>query len=288
MAAFLTESVNGLGLAAIYALVALGITLVFGLTRLINFAHGALVMVGAMVTVLIGGSGLLMFAVAGLVAIVIIAIVSAVLEVALFRHTLVTPLNGFIVSLGLILFFDNIALAIWGGTARVIQPPFSGTLIVGDFRVAYQRLFTIAVGLVVIALFFLLMRRTQVGAAVRAIADDPEASRWVGIPVSRLILIVFVIGGVLASVAGTLYAGLYPVTTDLGDNLVIFGFVVALLGGLGSPVGALIASVVVALAQTYLGPTSYAQWDVAFALCLVAVGLLIRPSVLLGGRAAHG
>src|ERR1700728_299902 len=114
MAAFLTESVNGLGLAAIYALVALGITLVFGLTRLINFAHGALVMVGAMVTVLIGGSGLLMFVVAALVAIVIIAIVSAVLEVALFRHTLVTPLNGFIVSLGLILFFDNVALAIWG------------------------------------------------------------------------------------------------------------------------------------------------------------------------------
>jgi branched-chain amino acid transport system permease protein len=107
-----------------------------------------------------------------------------------------------------------------------------------------------------------------------------------GIPVGTLILVVFVIGGALAGLAGIMFEGLFPVDTNIGDNLVLYGFVVALVGGLGNPLGALLAAIPIGLIQTYLGPTSYSKWDDGFAFALVVVCLLIRPSGLLRGRAA--
>ena len=286
MSTALENLVNGLALAVIYALVALGITLVFGLTRIVDFAHGSLVMMAAMLSTTMIASTHMSFALAAVVGIVFAGAVSGVMYLGLFRHTLTRPLNGFIVSLGLLLILDNGALHYWGGNARNVNPPVGATLVIGGFRVAEERILTVVVGIVVFALFFVLLQKTAIGAATRALADDHEASSWMGIPVGRLILVVFIVGGVLAGLAGIMYEGLFPVNTTFGDSLVLYGFVVALVGGLGNPLGSLLAAVPIGLVQTYLGPTSYAQWDDAFAFAIVVICLLIRPSGLLRGRAA--
>ena len=178
LALVLQQLFNGLSLAAVYALVGIGITLVFGLTRLVNFAHGELVMIGAVIVIALAADRRISFVVAAAVAIAAVVAISLVLERVTFRPTLASPLNGFIVSLGLILVLQGLTQQLWGPYTKSLVPPVPGEIHVGPLVLARQRLFVIACAIPVLAAFFLFPVWVLVAAIVlaRPRREGPVAS----------------------------------------------------------------------------------------------------------------
>jgi branched-chain amino acid transport system permease protein len=274
---------NALSLASMYALIALGITLVFGLTGLVNFAQGDLVMLGAMIA--LWATPKVGFVVGTLLACVAMAALSMALERGLFRRTRNSPLSGFMISLGLVLVLEGLAIAIWGNLTLQMPAPLPGRFVLGGVIIPQENLLTIAVAIPVLAIVFAFLYYTKVGTALRAIAVDSEVAEWIGIPVAKLVMWTFVVGGVLAALAGALYAGLFPINAYIDSDLVIRGFAVAIIGGLGNPAGVLVAAVIVAGVETGVSSTPLTAWIDPIVFGLIVVILLVRPTGLFRGAA---
>jgi branched-chain amino acid transport system permease protein len=273
---------NGLANGAVYGLVALGITLVYGLTRIIHFAVGAMVMLGAYISFAVQdatGS----FALALIASIVAVGLFGLITERAMFRFTLDSPLSGFIVSLGLIIFLQSMAMEIWTTETRSVQPPLDGAVRLGDVVLSTQALFNTALIVLVLAVAYVLLTRTRHGKALRAAADDREAAGLMGVPVRRLITVTFVIGAALAGVAGWVVLTVGSVNPMVGGDYLLRGFAVALIGGLGNIKGAAVAGIGLGLAEAlavgYLDPA----WSGAYVFTLVVLVLLWKPRGLGAG-----
>ncbi|MEY2446948.1 MAG: branched-chain amino acid transport system permease protein [Acidimicrobiaceae bacterium] len=276
---------NGIAIGAVYALIALGVTLVYGLSRIIHFAVGEMVMVCAFVAWSVQdltGS----FAIALVAAVAAGATIGLVTERLMFQFTYDAPLAGFVVSLGLIIFLQSLASEIWGVDTRTVRAPFQGVHEVGALVFRDQTLFNTALILVVMAVFYLGLSRSRWGRALRATADNREAAALMGIPVRRLTMMTFVIGAALAGIAGWVVLTLGAISPFVGGSYVLRGFAVALIGGLGNIKGAAVAGlglgVAEALAIGYLDP----GWSEAYVLGLVILVLLVRPTGL--GAGAEG
>lgn len=278
---------NGLVTGSVYALVALGVTLVYGLTRLVNFAHGEIVTVGAFVgwTLIDGGWP---FGVALLGAGLAGGALGVAMERGAFRFTRATPINGFILSLGLIFVFHGVLVELYGDETRTVVPPVEGVLRVGDLQISYQRLVVIGIAAVLAAALFAILRFTNTGRAIRAFAEDPDTTALMGVDTDRLITMVFLIGSALAGVAGALVLTLFGVTIDLGALFVIKAFAVSLIGGLGSPQGAVVAGLAVGLSEVLGGAYISTSWTEFFGYAVMIGILMIRPSGLFkGAQGAH-
>ena len=285
---FLQQVFNAMSLASVYALVGIGITLVFGLTKLVNFSHGEFVMVGAMVLLALVQDLGFGFYSGVLAAVIIVAMLSIILYFSLFRPTVDAPLNGFIVSLGLILVIQGITVELWGPYTKSLIPPFQGVIDLGGVRLAEQRIFTIAAALAILAALFSFLKYTKIGVAMRCVAEDREVASWMGVPVSMMMAITFALGGVLAAVAGGLIAALLPVNYLIGEKFIVKGFAVALLGGLGNVTGALAAALIMAFVETAVTAYFLPQWTDGFAFGVIVLVLLIRPSGLFRGTEGGG
>lgn len=279
--------VNGLVTGSVYALVALGVTLVYGLTRLVNFAHGEIVTVGAFVgwTMMTGGWP---FAAALLGAGAAGGALGVVMERGAFRFTRETPINGFILSLGLIFIFHGVLVEIYGDETRTIAPPVAGVFRAAGVQISYQRLVVIGIAAALAAALFLILRFTNVGRAIRAYAEDPDTSALMGVDTERLITVVFLLGSALAGIAGALVLTLYGVTIDLGALFVIKAFAVSLIGGLGSPQGAVVAGLAVGLSEALGGAYISTAWTEFFGYAVMITILMVRPSgIFRGAEGAH-
>lgn len=277
------QFVNGLSLASIYALVAVGITLVFGLTGLLNFAHGEIMMLGSFVLLVIAPDGGAIFALGLLAAILVVALVSFLLERGLFQFTVKVPINGFLVSLGLIFILQNLLIAQFTISPAIIEPPFTSILEIGGLRIAWQRLFVIAFAVLTLLALFWVMTRTKLGLAMRASAIDSETAGLMGIAVPSLITVVFVVGGILAAIAGALIATISPITPVLGANFIAKGFAVALMGGLGNVMGALIAAFILGIGEAMLAGFGFGAWVDMLSFGLLIAILMVRPQGVLRG-----
>jgi branched-chain amino acid transport system permease protein len=282
---FLQHAYNGIAIGAVYALIAAGITLVYGLSRIIHFAVGELVMLGAFITWMVwratGSFGL------GLVvAVPALALIGLVTERAVFRFTLREPLTGFIVSLGLILVLQGSAIEIWTANPQYSQPPFQGSWDIGGVLVRKQSAVNILLVAAVLAVCYFVLMRTTYGKALRAVSDDPDASALMGIPVRTIIMTTFVVGAALAGVAGWIVLTIGSITPFIGASYLLRGFAVALIGGLGNIQGAALAGIGLGIAESlaagYVGP----GWTDAYVFGAVILILLWRPTGLVGG--AHG
>jgi branched-chain amino acid transport system permease protein len=287
MQTFFQQIVNGLVIGSVYALIALGVTLVYGLTRLINFAHGELVTIGGFVawSVIATGApfavGLLVGALAGGVA-------SLLMERCGFQFTRKNPINGFILSLGLIFAIQGVLVVRYGDSLHRIDTPVDGKLTIGNVIISYQRLLVVGVALLLAALLVVYLRATKLGRATRAYAEDPATTALMGVNTNLLIMGVFVVGGVLAGAAGGLLLSLFGVTVTLGESFVVKAFVVSLIGGLGSVPGAVVAALAVGMAETFGGAYISSRWTDFFGYVLVVAILIIRPSGLFrGAEGAH-
>ncbi len=283
MTAILIQQVlNGLSIASVITLIAIGVTLIFGLTGIINFAHGEFLMVGSIVTWLAVSVGW-PFPLALVAAVVAVSLMGFVLERGLFRFTLDRPTNGFIVSLGLIVVLQHIVIFFYNGNQKSIPHPLTGVWQIGGVRIAETRALVIGVTLAVVALTYVAVTRSRYGRALRASVEDRDTAMLMGIPVRRYITGVFVFGSALAGLGGALLIGLFPVTPFTGGTIVMKGFAVALIGGLGNLTGAVAAGVILGLVEGFSAGYGFSEWTDAYSFGLMIVVLLIRPNGLFGG-----
>jgi len=281
------QAVNGISTGMIYALVALGLTLIFGVMHVINFAHGEVFMMGAFVTV-VAGQGLLglPYPLAVLLAVAAMAIAGWVIDLAAVRPLLNRAegqtdvlLSTFAVSL---LLADTVLAS--HGPAPAFAPGWEGSLTIGSLTIAAQRVLVVAVGVGLVVLLEMVLRRTDFGRHLRAVAQDRFAARAVGIDVERVGSATFVAASACAGLAGALVAPVTMFSPGMGHQVIIMAFVVVVAGGMGSVTGAVVCGVALgvfeSLASVFI-PQSMASVTV-FALLLVL--LLVRPQGLFGQR----
>ena len=281
-AILLQQVLNGLSIASVITLIAIGVTLIFGLTGIINFAHGEFLMVGSIVTWLAVSAGW-NFWLALVAAVAAVAVMGLLLERGLFRFTLDRPTNGFIVSLGLIVVLQHVVILLYDGNQKSIPHPFTGVWQVGGVRIAETRAMVIGVTIAVVALTYGAVTRSRYGRALRASVEDRDTAMLMGIPVRRYITGVFVFGSALAGLGGALLIGLFPVTPFTGGTIVMKGFAVALIGGLGNLTGAVVAGVMLGLVEGFSAGYGYSEWTDAYSFGLMILVLLVRPNGLFGG-----
>lgn len=291
MEIFLQQVLNGLSIASVIALVAVGITMIFGLTRIVNFAHGEMLMIGGyavwwVVAVAgIGGQSFELYILGLVTAVVLVGAFGFTLERVLFRATLDSPINGFIVSIGLIIILQHFVADLFSSEQQAIQRPIETVWDVGGVRVPAMRIFVIGATAALILGLYLGINRSRWGRALRASAADRETAALMGIPVRRYIMLVFFAGSAIAGLGGALLISLFPVTPFLGSSFVIKGFAVAIIGGLGNVTGAVIAALLLGLLEAMSAGYFAPEWVNAYAFGLMIVILLVRPRGLLRGSA---
>jgi branched-chain amino acid transport system permease protein len=276
------QILNGLSIASVITLIAVGVTLIFGLTGIINFAHGEFLMVGSIVTWLAvsAGWGFPLALVAGVAS---VALLGLVLERGLFRFTLSRPTNGFIVSLGLIVVLQHVVILFWNANQKSIPRPLNTIWDVGGVRIAAVRVMVIVITAAVVALTFFMITRSRYGRALRASVEDRDTAALMGIPVRRYITGVFVFGSALAGLGGALLIALFPITPFTGGTIVMKGFAVALIGGLGNLTGAVVAGLILGLVEGFSAGYGLSEWTDAYSFALMIIVLLVRPNGLFGG-----
>jgi branched-chain amino acid transport system permease protein len=294
---FVLLTITGLGLGAMYFLIASGLSLIYGLMGVLNFAHGAFLTVGAYATWYteskLGGVGNvgLRFLIAALAGLAVGAIVGAVVEVVLIRPLYQRHIEQVLVTVGLALVTTALVQAIWGNDARTVAVPrwVGDTTHVLGASIPNDRWIEIAAAIVVLVGLEAFLRRTRYGLIVRAGVENRAMVTALGIDVRKAFTLVFAIGGVAAALAGVL-SGVYFGTVDpsRGTSLLIFAFIVVVIGGLGSIRGSAAAAVVVGLVQQYVnyyGSVHLSELgglgDVSVVLLLGLV-LLARPGGLSG------
>lgn len=278
------SAVNGIVLGMTYVLVAIGFTLIFGIMRVVNFAHGEFYMLGAFVTFFAFSQYHVPFLFSLLIAAVVIGVFGMAVERVVFRPFRNNELNGMIAALGLAIVIQNVALIAWGADPRSMPAVVTGILKLGPLIFPWSRLYVILAAAVIIVLFFLIITYTSLGRAMRAVAQDTEIALVQGIRAERIYPFAFGLSVALAALAGGLMGSVFGVSPFIGLEPMLKAFIVVILGGLGSVPGAvlggLLLGVVESFASTFLGATV----SDFLLLGLVMLVLIVRPWGLMGVR----
>ncbi len=283
MTRFIDLTLNGISTGAVYAAVALALVLTWRATRIVNFAQGGMLMITTFIAssvISTSGSYWLGFA----VALVCGLVLGAVVERALMRRVESgAPLNAVIVALGLLILLQALAGMIWGNTPRSFPPAFSiRGYDVGGTHVLFapNDTFTVLVVIGVAAGLAALFRGTTIGLKMRAAAFQPEVARMLGVRVGRMFTLGWALAALVGSLAGLLVAPAVFVGPNQFDPILIFGFTAAVLGGLDSPVGAVVGGVALGLVLSYVSGYEGASLVTLAALVILIAVLMIRPGGL--------
>lgn len=285
---FIQQALNGLTFGALLFLVASGFTLIFGLMRISNLAHGGFYVIGAyvgIVTIAVTRNFWLALIAGGLAAV----LVGLVVELGLLRRVRNKEMPEVLVTVGVLFVITDLVVAIFGGDGKTLSPAAggapSGALVIGDFRYPQYALFVIAVTAVIAVILFVLQRFTRLGAMVRAGVDDREMAAAMGIDIDKVFTGVFALGALLAGAAGVIGAGRQSLTPYAGTEILLYALVVVIIGGLGSiggaAIGAVLLGLIDAFAKQYVPELSY--FTIFAPMVLV---LILRPQGLFGKVAA--
>jgi branched-chain amino acid transport system permease protein len=282
---FVEQIVNGLVNGCIYALIAIGLTMVYGILHVINLAHGEIFMIGAFVAYAcytLTGS----YAVAIVGAILATAFVGLLIERLVFRPLArQARINTLIASVGLSLVLSNAALVLSHGTPHFYLTPLSGQIVhVGFLSITAQRILIVAVTIALIGALTAFYRWSRLGKALRAAAQDLEACSLVGIETRWLVVVSFVLGAALAGVAGSLLSPIYTITYDMGLPAVMKAFAVVIVGGFGNIPGTVLAGVLLGVAESLGGGFISATYQDSIVFVILAIALIVRPTGLVGER----
>jgi len=280
----LQQVFNGLVSGSFYALLALGLAVIFGMLGVVNFAHGAFYMLGAFGTYVLLDSFDLGFWVALLVVPPVLFVLGLVLERTLVhRLRELDPLYGFLLTFGLTLILQDLVRREYGVQSQPYQPPsaLSGSVDLGLFDYPAYQVFVLVFSVATCVLVWLLFTRTRVGVVVRAATERAELTRALGVDVGRWVTPVFGFGIALAGLAGVLAAPMRAITPLMGADLIIVVFAVVVIGGLGSIFGSVVAGFVVGMLQAVANLYVPALSQV-LVFVLMAVVLLWRPAGLFG------
>jgi branched-chain amino acid transport system permease protein len=302
LSSFLVQTLNGLASASLLFLVALGLTLIFGVTRIVNFAHGSLTMLGAYIAVTLHarlGGGALGFWGGALLAGLTVAAIGVLIETLILRRIYAAPeLLQLTATFGLVLVIKDITLAVWGAEDILgPRPPgFTGAVDILGRRVPTYDLLLIALGPLFLVAVTLLLKRTRWGIRLRAATEDRDMTAALGVDQARLFTGVFALGAFLAGLGGALALPREPANLAIDLTIIADVFVVTVVGGLGSITGAYIAAVLVAVTKAWciglgevsiLGATvSFTRLTLVVEFIVMAVVLIWRPWGLLGTKPA--
>ena len=276
----------GVANGCIYILLATGLNIIFGVMKLVNFAHGQLLMVGAFIayeaTVLAGLNPYLSI----FVSMGSVALIGILLERFTFRKVRGTEkLNEIFISLGLIYLFQNVATLFWEKQHNLrIPSPLRGFISFGGVSLPYDRVVSIIVVIITLIGLILLTRKTKIGLAMRATSQKSDAAMLMGININRVYLFTFAVGAALAGAAGAIYGILFPFNPAIGALPTIKAFAIIILGGLGSIPGAVIGGLLYGIAETTTGYLTNSTWQNAVAFALLIAVLIIRPTGLFGEK----
>jgi branched-chain amino acid transport system permease protein len=278
------QIVNGLSAGMAYALVALGLTLIFGVLHVINFAHGEFYMLGGLAAVL-GVQHLGLPYVATLVIVpLVLAVVGMVIERASVGPLLPRPdglSDALLSTYAVSLLLADVVLALRGPAPERIDG-LEGALQIGGVVIGYQRLFVFVLGLALIAVLDFTLKRTRFGKQMRAVAQNRFAAQVVGIDVKAMGMRTFMLGAALAGLAGALLVPISQFTPLMGHNVVIKAFVVVVVGGMGSVAGAVVCGLALGVVEALLGLALPEGFTTALVYSLLLVTLMVRPQGLFG------
>ena len=279
------QLLNGLTFAALLFIVASGFTLIFGLLRIVNLAHGALYLLGGYVgyTVAVRTGS---YALGGVTAMALIALVGLALDEGLLRFVRGHELRQVLLTLGVAFVLNDLALVIWGGDTFTVPVPeaLRGAVRFAGLFYPKYRLFVLGLGLVVFALLWLLLARTRLGALIRAGVDDPEMVEAMGINIRLVFLATFMLGAALAGLGGLVGGAFLTLYPSADAEILVFSLAVVIIGGRGSLVGAAVGSLLVGMLNT-VGQVLFPELAYFVIFGPMAALLAFRPLGLFG-RAA--
>ena len=283
MELFLQQVFNGVMLGSTYAIVALGLTLVFGILHVPNFAHGHMYMLGAYVCFfLITIFGFAYWPAVALAAI-LLAVAGVVLEVLVFKPLRNDPgFNPLIAALGALIILENAVVVLWGPEGHRIPNPYPGIIDAFGITMSVQRLLVIGMAAVMIILLQLFIKKTTLGSTIEAVAQNKEGATLVGINVNFVSAMTFAISTALAAVAACLVAPIFMISPSMGALVGMKAFVIVILGGLGSIPGAIAGGMILGLIEALGGGYFSAAYKDVFGFGALVLILAIRPTGLFG------
>jgi branched-chain amino acid transport system permease protein len=282
MTFWLVQMLNGISFGMLLFLLAAGLSLIFGLMKILNLTHGSFYLLGGylgLVVVHRTGSFILAVVIASLA----IAVLGVVIERLFLRRFHLQELPQVLVTFGFLFIFSDLATTIWGGNPQTMPKPemFSSSVHIGSFFYPAYRLFIIGFGLVVAGLLWWLQDGTRIGAMVRASVDDEEVARALGVNVSLLFSLVFALGAFLAALGGVMGGPIVGVYPGADFEVLLLGFVVVIIGGLGSLKGALVGGIVVGLLDNF-GKVLFPEMALFTIFAPMVLILALRPAGLFG------
>ncbi|MDD5799361.1 MAG: branched-chain amino acid ABC transporter permease [Coriobacteriales bacterium] len=281
----ITQILNGLQLGSVYALVALGYTMVYGIILLLNFAHGDIIMVGAYVSWIIMAQLGLSPVLAVFMSILACTLLGVLIDKVAYAPLRNAPrLSILITAIGVSYFLENGAQLVFGADAKVV-PAYTdiNTIEVGGLSLSFTAILTIIVTAISTIVLTILVQKTKLGKAMRAVSEDMGAARLMGINVNNTISFTFAVGSALAGIGAVLYSMAYSqATPTMGMMLGTKAFVAAVLGGIGSIPGAVIGGLLVGFAEVFVSAIGLSTWKDAVVFLLLIIVLIVKPTGILG------
>lgn len=286
---FLSYFINGISLGSVYAIIALGYTMVYGIAKMLNFAHGDVIMIGCYVTFLtMSGQGWHPLA-AVLLAVVVCTALGILIEKIAYRPLRrAIPLAVLITAIGVSYFLQNAALLLFGADTKSFTPvvllaPID--LADGQLTISGTTVVTVAVCILIMAALLLFIKKTKAGQAMLAVSQDREAAQLMGINVNATISLTFAIGSGLAAIAGVLFCSAYPTLTPYTGSMPgIKAFTAAVFGGIGSIPGAFLGGILLGLIEIFGRAYISSQLSDAIVFAVLILVLLVRPTGILGKK----
>ena len=281
----LRQIVNGLQSGSIYALVALGYSMVYGIITLLNFAHGDIIMIGAYIAWLSMAKFSMHPAIAILAAILGCTLLGMLIEKAAYKPRRGSPrISILITAIGVSFLLENLSQMVFGAKAQVIPAFFDiPSIHLGSIELSGTAIITLLAAAGSMILLTFLVQRTKMGKAMRAVSEDTDAAQLMGININRTISFTFAIGSALAGIGAVLYCSAYPqATPTMGSMLGLKAFVAAVLGGIGSIPGAMIGGFAIGLAESLVSAIGLSVWRDGVVFAILIIVLLVKPTGILG------
>lgn len=284
---FLSYLINGLSLGSVYAIIALGYTMVYGIAKMLNFAHGDVIMVGAYIIYFCLSLFNLPLIVSLIIAIICTTLLGVIIERLAYKPLRsASSLSVLITAIGVSYFLQNAAQLLWGSASKMFPANIiTGSLTIGSLSIPYLTLITIAVCVAITIGLQWFVNHTKTGSAMRACSEDKDAARLMGINVNTTISITFAIGSGLAAIASLLLCSAYPnVAPTLGSMPGIKAFTAAVFGGIGSIPGAFIGGLLLGIIEILSKAYISTQLSDAIVFSVLIIVLLIKPTGILGKK----
>lgn len=286
----LQQLINGLTMGSIYALTAIGYTMVFGILELVNFSHGSVYMVGAFLTLTFVTALRMNIIIALLLSILLTGILGIIVDkVAIepLRKKNTPKINALIGTIGISIFLQNFVMLVFGSETKNFPMLIKNSFIsFGSYKISYMQIIIFSISILLMIGLSLFIRSSKLGKAMRAAAQNMNASRLMGINVNRIISLTFFIGAALAAIAGALVGAYYQnVDSTMGYMAGLKAFSAAVLGGIGEIKGAMIGGLLIGVIETFAAGYINAGYRDAIAFAVLILVLVIKPSGLLGKKA---